>query len=75
MSLRKHNFSVKLNPRKSKGTIQEQNDRLIRAFNRKFKKSGIVKELRDKAYPMTRGMKKRKKLAAAKRRAKKNKQK
>ena len=75
MSLKKYNFSVKLHPKNKKGTIQEQNDRLIRAFNRKFKKSGIIKELRDKAYPMTRGMKKRKKVAAGKRRAQKNRRK
>tara|TARA_B100000282_G_C31714029_1_gene482590 strand:+ start:552 stop:776 length:225 start_codon:yes stop_codon:yes gene_type:complete len=71
--MKKYNFSVKHNPKKRKNeSIQQQNDRLIRAFNRKFKKSGIVKELRDKAFPMTRGMKKRKKIAAGKRRAQKN---
>jgi len=75
MSLKKCNFSVRLNPRKAKGTIQEQNDRLIRLFNKKFKRSGIIKELRNKAFPLTRGMKRRKKIAAGKRRAKKNKSK
>ena len=72
---KKYNFSVKSNPRKAKGSIQEQNEKLIRIFNKKFKRSGIVKELRDKMYPLTRGMKKRKKIAAGKRRAKKNKSK
>ena len=72
---KKFNFSVRSNPRKAKGTVQEQNEKLIRIFNRKFKKSGIVKELRDRAYPQTRGMKRRKKIAAGKRRAKKNKSK
>lgn len=72
---KKYNISVRHNPKKARGSVQEQNDRLIRIFNKKFKKSGIVKELRDKAYPLTRGMKKRKKVAAGKRRAKKNKSK
>lgn len=72
---KKHNFSVKANPRKARGSIQEQNEKLIRIFNKKFKRSGIIKELRDKMYPLTRGMKKRKKIAAGKRRAKKNKSK
>lgn len=58
-----------------RGTVQEQNEKLIRIFNKKFKRSGIVKELRDKAYPLTRGMKRRRKIAAGKRRAKKNKSK
>lgn len=70
-----YNFSVRFNPRKAKGTVQEQNEKLIRVFNKKFKRSGIVKELRDKTYPLTRGMKRRKKIAAGKRRAKKNKSK
>ena len=69
---RKCNFSVKHNPRKARGSVQEQNDKLIRIFNRKYKRSGIVKELRNKAFPLTRGMKRRKKIAAGKRRAKKN---
>ena len=69
---RKYNFSVKHNPRKARGSVQEQNDKLIRIFNRKYKRSGIVKELRNKAFPLTRGMKRRKKIAAGKRRAKKN---
>tara|TARA_B100000900_G_C20451732_1_gene663443 strand:- start:723 stop:950 length:228 start_codon:yes stop_codon:yes gene_type:complete len=73
MGLKKYNFSVKSNPRKAKGSVQEQNDRLIRAFNRKYKKSGIVKELREKVFPLTRGMKRRRKIAAGKRRAQKNK--
>jgi len=67
----KCNISVKHNPRKAKGTVQEQNDKLIRIFNKKFKRSGIVRELRNKSYPITRGMKKRAQKAAGKRRAKK----
>tara|TARA_Y100000385_G_C12570288_1_gene416035 strand:- start:194 stop:424 length:231 start_codon:yes stop_codon:yes gene_type:complete len=69
---KKCNISVKDNPRKAKGTVQEQNEKLVRIFNKKFKRSGIVRELRKKAYPVTRGMKKRAKKAAGIRRAKKN---
>ncbi len=67
----KCNFSVRQKP-KAKGSIQEQNEKLIKIFNRKFKKSGITKELRDKRYPVTRGMKRRAKKKAGKRRAQKN---
>jgi len=69
---KKCNISVKINPRKAKGSVQEQNEKLIRVFNKKFKRSGIIMELRKKAYPVTRGMKKRAQKAAAVRRAKKN---
>jgi ribosomal protein S21 len=71
--MKKCNFSVKLNPKKAKGSIADQNAKLIKIFNRKFKKSGIVKELRNKRFPITRGMKRRKKIATGKRRAQKNK--
>ena len=73
MGLKKCNFSVKANPRKAKGTTTEQNAKLVRIFLKKFKNSGIAKELRDKRYPVTRGMKRRRKIAAGKRRAQKNK--
>lgn len=69
---KKCNFSVRIK-RNSKGSVQEQNEKLIKIFNRKYKKSGISKELRDKRYPVTRGMKRRAKKQAAKRRAQKNK--
>lgn len=75
MGLRKHNFSVKHNPRKARGSIAEQNAKLVRIFMKKFKESGIVKELKDKSYPLTKGMKRRRKIAAGKRRAQKNKRK
>jgi ribosomal protein S21 len=68
----KCNISVKHNPRKAKGGVQEQNEKLIKIFNKKFKRSGIVQELRKKSYPITRGMKRRAKIAAGRRRAKKN---
>lgn len=69
--MKKFNFSVKAK-RSNRGSVQEQNDKLIRAFNKKFKKSGIAKELRDKRFPVTRGMKRRAKIKAGKRRAQKN---
>jgi len=75
MGLKKCNFSVKANPRKAKGTVSEQNAKLVKIFMKKYKNSGIVKELRDKRYPVTRGMKRRRKIAAGKRRAQKNKRK
>tara|TARA_R110001592_G_scaffold188358_6_gene433597 strand:+ start:19513 stop:19734 length:222 start_codon:yes stop_codon:yes gene_type:complete len=68
----KCNFSVRLK-KNTKGSIEEQNSKLIKIFNKKFKKSGILKELRDKRFPVTRGMKKRAKKKAGKRRAEKNK--
>lgn len=46
-------------------------EQLIKKFCRTFKKSGIIKELKEREYPVTRGMKRRKKKEAAKRRARK----
>ena len=44
------NFSVKRNPKlKGKKTEDEQNNILIKKFLRKWKQSGIQKELRDKS--------------------------
>jgi hypothetical protein len=64
-----HNFSVKRNPRLSgKKSEEEQNMILIKKFMRKWKQSGILKELREKSYPQTRGMKARKKRYLGKRR-------
>ena len=63
------NFSVKINPRHSgKKSIEEQNAILIKRFLRKWKQSGILKELREKSAPMTKGMKERKKRYLGKRR-------
>ena len=73
MGLKKCNFSVKHNPKRSRGqSVEQQNAKLVRMFIKKFKESGIVKELRDKRYPVTRGMKRRRKKSAGKRRAQKN---
>ena len=63
------NFSVKANPRlKGKKTTEEQNQILVKKFMKKWKLSGILKTLRDKSYPQTRGMKERKKRYLGKRR-------
>ena len=74
MGLKKCNFSVKHNQKRTKGqSVEQQNAKLVRIFLKKFKDSGIVKELRDRRYPITKGMKRRQKKAAGKRRAQKNK--
>ena len=63
------NFSVKRNPRLAgKKSEEEQNMILIKKFLRKWKQSGILKEIKDKSYPQTRGMKERKKRYLGKRR-------
>lgn len=70
---KKNNFSVKLNKKLSQGkTSEECNEILIRNFQRKWKISGIAKELRDKSYPITKGMKERKKRYLGKRRKNSN---
>ena len=70
----KHNFSVKAK-HKQRGSIEEQNSKLIRIFIKKFKKSGIVQDIRKKEYPITKGMKNRRKKHLGKRRAQKKRQK
>ena len=68
------NFSVRAT-RKDKGKPPEViGEILIKRFIRKYKQSGISQELREKSYPQTRGMKKRKKKHQGKmRHLKKNK--
>lgn len=69
MRSKKCNFSVKLNKRLTeKKSVEECNNILIKKFMRKWKDSGILKELRDKQAPITRGMKERKKRFLGKRR-------
>ena len=63
----KFNFQVKANPKAKDQTIESQ--KLIKKFLQKWKKSGLLKELRDRQYPVTRGQKARKKKMAGKRRA------
>ena len=65
----KFNFGVKLNPKMSgKKSVEETNQLLIKKFLRKWKQSGILKELRDRREPVTRGQKARKKRYLGKRR-------
>ena len=63
------NFQVKTNPKLAgKKSTDEQNLILIKKFMKKWKRSGILKELKEKSYPRTRGMKERKKRYLGKRR-------
>ena len=63
------NFSVRRNPRlKGKKSEEEQNMILLKKFLKKWKLSGIQRELKEKSYPQTRGMKARKKRYLGKRR-------
>jgi ribosomal protein S21 len=62
------NFVVKPNPKMASKPAEVQNDILIKKFVRQWKKSGIAKELKEKSYPQTRGMKARKKRYLGKRR-------
>jgi len=63
------NFSVKRNPKLAgKKSDEEQNLILVKKFMKKWKRSGILKELKDKSYPQTKGMKERKKRYLGKRR-------
>ena len=70
VNMKKHcNFVVKLNPRiAAKKSVDENNNLLIKKFVKKWKLSGILKELKEKSYPQTRGMKARKKRYLGKRR-------
>jgi len=65
------NFQVKASPKEKDYRIE--NDKMIRTFTRKWKKSGILKDLKDKSYPRTRGMKSRLKRYLGKKRSKKSK--
>jgi Zn-dependent oligopeptidase len=62
----KFNFSVKANPKNK--DVQSENMKMIKRFMRKYKNSGIQMELRKKSYPITRGQKRRMKIAAGKKR-------
>lgn len=63
------NFQVKASPKEK--DFKVENEKMIRKFTRKWKKSGILKELKDKSYPRTRGMKTRLKKYLGKKRSKK----
>ena len=63
------NFVVKRNPNLAKKkTDEEQNAILLKRFLKKWKQSGILKEIKERSYPQTRGMKERKKRYLGKRR-------
>ena len=52
------NFQVKRNPRLAgKKSDEEQNMILLKKFLKKWKQTGILKELKEKSYPLTRGLK------------------
>ena len=66
-----YNFEVRLN--ENKKILGSKNEIMIKKFIRKWKKSGILREIKEKSYPVTKGMKKRKKKYNGKRRGNKNK--
>jgi len=57
--MRKSNVTVKLNKKLASKDVEVANNILVKQFNRKFKKSGIIKELRDRRFPVTKGEKRR----------------
>ena len=63
----KYNFQVKANPKAKDQSVESQ--KVIKKFLQKWKKSGLLKEIRDRQYPVTRGQKARKKKMAGKRRS------
>ncbi len=66
----KYNFQVKASPKNR--DAQSENNRLLKKFLSKWKKSGILKEIRDRQYPITKGQKRRLKKRAGIRRSKKS---
>ena len=66
----KFNFQVKASSKRGDTAIENQ--KLVRKFLQKWKKSGIQKELRDRQYPVTKGEKRRLQRRAAVRRSKKS---
>ena len=67
---KKFNFQVKASTKG--GDTQIENQKLIRKFLQKWKKSGILKEIRDREAPTTKGQKERLKKRAGARRSKKS---
>ena len=70
MKGKKFNFQVKASPKSRDPSVENQ--KLVRKFLQKWKKSGILKEVRDRQYPVTRGQKNRLKKRAGIRRSKKS---
>ncbi len=71
LNRKKCNFSVKLHPNAKRNSTEVNNAKLVKKFMKKFKESGIVKELRQRQAPMTKGQKNRLKKHIGKRRAQK----
>lgn len=66
------NFVVKADRKLAQKPPEVQAEIMIKRFLRKWKKSGIARELKEKSYPQTRGMKARKKRYLGKRRNNRN---
>ena len=66
----KFNFLVKAQSRT--GDAAFENQKIVRKFLQKWKKSGILKEIRDGESPITKGQKVRLKKKAGMRRSKKS---
>ena len=66
----KFNFLVKAQSKT--GDAASENQKIVRKFLQKWKKSGILKEIRDGEDPVTKGQKIRLKKKAGARRAKKS---
>ena len=64
-----YNFCVRERPSKRRRSVEEANSVLISAFMKKWKKSGILKELKEKTAPITKGQRKRRKRYLGKQRA------
>ena len=69
MSQKGYNFCVKQRPSKRQRTVEEANGVLVSAFMKKWKKSGILRELKEKTAPITKGQRKRRKKYLGKKRA------
>ena len=67
-----YNFQVKAQSKPKSSNVELENGKLLRKFLQKWKKSGILKELRDRQYPITKGQKNRLKKRAAISRSKKS---
>ena len=71
MGRKGYNFAVRVRPSKKQRTVEESNNTLVSAFMKKWKKSGILKELKDRAYPVTKGQRNRRKRYFGKKRTNK----
>ena len=63
----KFNFQVKANPKNR--DVSSENQKLLKRFIRKWKNSGMLREIKEREYARTKGQKRRQKRAAAKRRS------